>query len=51
MERYTYIPLTGRHQMKSYTFKVVFEQDKWPDEPDEKALWRAYIPALPAAYA
>ena len=51
MERYTYIPITGRHQMKSYTFQVVFEKDKWPDEPDEKALWRAYIPALPAAHA
>ena len=37
--------------MKSYTFKVVLEKDKWPDEPDEKAIWRAYIPALPAAHA
>ena len=37
--------------MKSYTFKVVLEKDKWPDEPDEKAVWRAYIPALPAAHA
>lgn len=32
--------------MKTYLFKVVLEQDKWPDEPDEKAVWRAYIPAL-----
>lgn len=32
--------------MKSYTFKVVLEKDKWPDEPDEKAVWRAYIPVL-----
>jgi len=32
--------------LKSYTFKVVLEKDKWPDEPDEKAVWRAYIPAL-----
>ncbi len=32
--------------MKSYTFKVVLEQDKWPDQPDEEAVWRAYIPAL-----
>lgn len=32
--------------MKSYTFKVVLEQDKWPDEPDDKAVWRAYIPTL-----
>lgn len=33
-------------KMTSYTFKVVLEKDKWPDEPDEKAVWRAYIPAL-----
>lgn len=32
--------------MKSYTFKVVLERDKWPDEPDEQAVWRAYVPAL-----
>lgn len=32
--------------MKTYTFQVVLEKDKWPDEPDEKAVWRAYIPAL-----
>ncbi|MBI1924520.1 type II toxin-antitoxin system HicB family antitoxin [Candidatus Poribacteria bacterium] len=32
--------------MKTYTFKVVLEKDKWPDEPDEKAVWRAYIPML-----
>jgi hypothetical protein len=32
--------------MKSYTFKVVLERDKWPDEPDEKAVWRAYVPCL-----
>lgn len=32
--------------LKSYTFKVVLEKDKWPEEPDEKAVWRAYIPAL-----
>ena len=32
--------------MKSYTFKVVLEQDKWPDEPDKAAFWRAYIPIL-----
>jgi predicted RNase H-like HicB family nuclease len=51
MKRYTYTPVWGRHQMKSYTFKVVLEQDKWPDEPDEKAIWRAYIPVLPAAHA
>jgi len=32
--------------MKTYAFKVVLEKDKWPDEPDEKSVWRAYIPAL-----
>lgn len=37
--------------MKSYTFKVILEQDKWPDEPDSQAIWRAYIPVLPAAHA
>ncbi len=37
--------------MTSYSFKVVLERDKWPDELDEKAVWRAYIPALPAAHA
>lgn len=32
--------------MKTSAFQVVLEKDKWPDEPDEKAVWRAYIPAL-----
>ncbi len=32
--------------MKSYAFKVILEQDKWPDAPDEQAIWRAYVPAL-----
>ena len=32
--------------MKTYSFHVVLEKDKWPDEPDENAVWRAYIPAL-----
>ena len=51
MKNYTYIPIGERHRMKSYIFKVVFERDKWPEEPDEKAIWRAYIPVLPAAHA
>ena len=51
MKSYTYIPIGERHRMKSYIFKVVFERDKWPDEPDEKAIWRAYIPVLPTAHA
>jgi len=37
--------------VKSYTFKVILAEDKWPDEPEEKAIWRAYIPILPAAHA
>ena len=32
--------------MKSYTFKVVLEKDKWPDEPNSEAVWRAYVPSL-----
>jgi predicted RNase H-like HicB family nuclease len=36
----------GVGQMKTYTFTVVLEKDKWPDEPDEKAVWQAYIPQL-----
>ncbi len=32
--------------MRTYSFQVVLEKDKWPDEPDENAVWRAYIPAL-----
>ncbi len=32
--------------MKTYLFEAVLEKDKWPDEPDEKAVWRAYIPEL-----
>ena len=37
-----YIPAVGVHRGAAswgYT-------DKWPDEPDAKAVWRAYIPAL-----
>ncbi len=37
--------------MKSYVFKVVLEKDKWPDESDDKAIWRAYVPSLPSAHA
>ncbi len=33
-------------KLKSYTFRVVLERDKWPDEPEEVAVWRAYVPAL-----
>ena len=51
MTSYTYTPIREHHRMKSYIFKVVFAQDKWPDEPDEIAICRAYIPVLPAAHA
>ena len=37
--------------MKTYLFKVVLEKDKWSDEPEENAVWRAYLPALSAAHA
>jgi predicted RNase H-like HicB family nuclease len=45
------IPITKGPGLRSYLFRVVFERDKWPDEPDKKAIWRAYIPVLPAAHA
>ncbi|MDE2890822.1 MAG: type II toxin-antitoxin system HicB family antitoxin [Gemmatimonadota bacterium] len=32
--------------MKTYLFRAVLKKDKWPDEPDSKAVWRAYIPLL-----
>ena len=32
--------------MKTSALQVVLEKDKWPDEPDEKTVWRAYITAL-----
>jgi predicted RNase H-like HicB family nuclease len=38
-------------RLRSYTFKVTLERDKWPDEPEEEGLWRAYIPILPGAHA
>ena len=46
MSRHQHTPTTKELAMKSYVFKVVIEQDKWPDEPDEKAIWRAYVPGL-----
>jgi predicted RNase H-like HicB family nuclease len=52
MENDIYIhPLKQGSTMRSYIFRVVFEKDKWPDEPEEKAIWRAYIPVLPNAHA
>lgn len=29
--------------MKTHSFQVMLEKDKWPDEPDENAVWRAYV--------
>lgn len=46
MQKDTTINSTKRWGLKTYTFKVVLEKDKWPDEPNEKAVWRASIPAL-----
>jgi predicted RNase H-like HicB family nuclease len=37
---------TPERSLKSYTFRIVIEKDRWPDEPDEKAIWAAYCPAL-----
>ena len=32
--------------MKTYTFEVVIEEDKWLDERIKYPVWRAYIPTL-----
>ena len=32
--------------MKTYTFEVVIEEDKWLDERIKDPVWRAYIPTL-----
>ena len=48
MKTYRYVT---EGQMKSYIFKVVLEKYRWPDEPEESAMWRAYIPVLHAAHA
>ena len=32
--------------MKTYTFEVIIEEDKWLDERIKDPVWRAYIPAL-----
>lgn len=32
--------------MKTYTFEVVIEEDKWLDEKIKDPVWRAYIPTL-----
>lgn len=34
--------------MKTYIFRVVLEEDRWPDEPKSAAVWRAYVPILEA---
>lgn len=35
-----------RGGMKTYVFRVVLEEDRWPDEPKSQAVWRAYVPIL-----
>ena len=35
-----------RDGMKTYIFRVVLEEDRWPDEPKSAAVWRAYVPSL-----
>lgn len=32
--------------MKTYIFRVVLEEDRWPDEPESATVWRAYVPLL-----
>ena len=35
-----------RNGMKTYSFRVVLEEDRLPDEPQNEAVWRAYVPIL-----
>ncbi|MFN4218668.1 MAG: hypothetical protein ACK4HB_05245 [Candidatus Bipolaricaulia bacterium] len=35
-----------RNGTKTYIFRVVLEEDRWPDEPPSEAVWRAYVPSL-----
>jgi antitoxin HicB len=32
--------------LKTYIFRAVLEEDRWPDEPPSEAVWRAYVPVL-----
>jgi len=34
--------------MKTYIFRIVLEEDRWPDEPESAVVWRAHIPILEA---
>jgi len=34
--------------MKTYIFRIVLEEDRWPDEPRSAAIWHAHIPVLEA---
>jgi len=45
MEKTKVLP-TKERALKSYTFDVVLEPDKWPDESDSEAVWHVYVPAL-----
>jgi hypothetical protein len=31
---------------KTYVFRVVLQEGRWPDEPPSSAVWRAYVPSL-----
>lgn len=35
-----------RNRTRTYIFRVVLEEDRWPDEPPSEAVWRAYVPIL-----
>ena len=37
---------TKYKKTKTYIFRVVLEEDRWPDEPKSAAVWRAYVPSL-----
>jgi predicted RNase H-like HicB family nuclease len=57
MENNIYIhPVKQGIAMPSCAFKVVYEIgtrliDEWPDDPEQKTIWRAAIPVLPHARA
>jgi len=39
---------SAEEKMKTYIFRIVLEEDRWPDEPRSTAIWRAHIPVLEA---
>ncbi len=39
-------PRLKHNGMKTFSFRVVLEADRWPDEPKSETVWRAYAPIL-----